>query len=203
MSRFQKAMVWLGLTDAEEDEEQYDEYEDAPSRRARHYRPDAPVPPSPRVQVYQTQTDPPRDDRDKIRQMASERFAAKPIADEYLAARAEMQDSRPHDPRVGFVKPVPAEKPKLHLSHPLRFSDVQEIGDRFKERQLVVVDLENLSKDLSRRVIDFCSGVTYSLEGRIEKLFDSVLLLSPANIELSAQDKDRLMERLGSRTEGQ
>lgn len=196
MSRFQKAMVWLGLTDAEEDEDQYDDYEESPPRRTRHYRAEAPVPPSPRVQVFQTSPEQSRDDRDNIRHLNGDRFAARPGGSDYEQPRHENYENRASDPRASFVKPVPAEKPKLHLSQPHRFSDVQEIGDSFKERQLVVVDLANLSKDLSRRVIDFCSGVTYSLEGRIEKLSDVVLLLSPANIELSVQDKDKLMERL-------
>ena len=200
MSRFQKAMVWLGLTDVEDDEG-FEENEDAPSRRARHYRPDSPTPPSPRVQVFQTPPDQLREDRDNIRHLANDRHGARGMQDDNDRPRADGLGTRQPDPRVGFVKPVPAEKPKLHLSQPHRFSDVQEIGDRFKERQLVLVDLSNLPKDLSRRVIDFCSGVTYSLEGRIEKLSEVVLLLSPGNVELSAQDKDRLMERFGSRTE--
>ncbi len=201
MSRFQKAMVWLGLTDAEDDDEGFEENDDAPSRRARHYRPDSPTAPSPRVQVFQSPPDQFREDRDNIRHLANDRHGARGMQDDNDRSRSDGLGYRQQDPRVGFVKPVPAEKPKLHLSQPHRFSDVQEIGDSFKERQLVLVDLSNLPKDLSRRVIDFCSGVTYSLEGRIEKLSEVVLLLSPANVELSAQDKDRLMERFGSRTE--
>ncbi len=199
MSRFQKAMVWLGLTDAEDEEDRYDEYEDVSSRRARHYRPETPASHSPKVQVFQTAPEQYREDRDNIRHLANERHV--PRADEGDSIRTNDLDNRSRESRASFVKPVPAEKPKLHLSQPHRFSDVQEIGDSFKERQLVVVDLANLPKDLSRRVIDFCSGVTYSLEGRIEKLSDVVLLLSPANVELSTQEKDKLMERLGSRAE--
>ena len=199
MSRFQKAMVWLGLTDAEEDEDHYDEYEDVSSRKARHYRPEASMPRSPKVQVYQTPPEQGREGRDNIRHLADERQGTRVVTDDHDSPRSDSIESRVRDPKVGFVKPVPAEKPKLHLSQPHRFSDVQEIGDRFKERQLVLVDLTDLGKDLSRRVIDFCSGVTYSLEGRIEKLSEVVLLLSPTHIELSVQDKERLMERLGSR----
>ncbi|NNN19639.1 MAG: cell division protein SepF [Acidimicrobiaceae bacterium] len=201
MSRFQKAMVWLGLTDADDEDEASDEYEDAAPRRARHYRPDSPTPPaSPRVQVFQAPPEFSKQERDNIRHLAYEGHGSRDLSDEHDPSRADNIDPRSLKPKVGFVKPVPAEKPKLHLSQPLRFSDVQEIGDRFKERQLVLVDLANLPKELSRRVIDFCAGATYALDGKIEKLSEVVLLLSPANIELSVQDKDKLLERLGSRT---
>ena len=201
MSRFQKAMVWLGLTDAEDEEDRYEEYEDSP-RRARHYRPDAPAQRPPKVQVFQTPPDQAREERDNIRRLASDRTPTRVSHEEgEPGGRQTALESRYREQRAAFVKPVPAEKPKLHFSQPQRFADVQEIGDSFRERQLVVVDLTNLPKELARRVIDFCSGVTYSLEGRIEKLSDAALLLSPANVELSSQDRDRLMERLGSGTE--
>lgn len=203
MSRFQKAMVWLGLTDAESEDE-YDTYSEEPPPRARHYKTDsAPLPP--RVQVFQSAQESYSSEGDNIRHLSNDRTGAKPRQE----SRYSHQPERPSasstlassDTRMTFVKPMPAEKPKLHLSQPRRFSDVQEIGDRFKERQVVLVDLRELPKDLSRRIIDFCSGATYCLEGRIEKLSEEVLLLSPANTEVSSHDKDKLLERLGSRTE--
>lgn len=196
MSRFQKAMVWLGLTDADEDDEYEEDPEESRSRRARHYRADSPPAPTPRVQVFQG-PEPSVDERDNIRQLAGERAAARAKSEIRYAAH---QDSPPQANRAAFVKPVPAERPKLHLSQPQKFADVQEIGDRFKERQIVLVDMANIPKELSRRVIDFCSGATYGLDGRIEKLSEDVLLLSPSGFELSSQDKDKVLERLsGSR----
>ena len=202
MSRFQKAMVWLGLTDAEDDDEGYDEFDDSGSRRARHYRPDSSTSQSPpRVQVFQAPQELSREERDNIRHLVNEKHISTTYSDDIASARPGSAEVRQREPRIGFVKPVPAEKPKLHLSQPLKFSDVQEIGDRFKERQLVLVDMTDLPKDLSRRIIDFCAGSTYALEGRIEKLSETVLLLSPANTELSPQDRDKLLERLRSRAD--
>lgn len=204
MSRFQKAMVWLGLTDAES-EDDYETYsEEGPPPRARHYRSDS-TPPPPRVQVFQAPQESHQNEADNIRHLSNDRMGARPRQESryshHVDASTPPSASVSPDPRMSFVKPMPAEKPKLHLSQPRRFSDVQEIGDRFKERQVVLVDLQELSKDLSRRIIDFCSGATYCLEGRIEKLSEEVLLLSPANTEVSSHDKEKLLERLGSRTE--
>lgn len=206
MSRFQKAMVWLGLTDAiEEDDDYEDNAEDSP-RRARHYKPDGQVgSPASRVQIYQNQPEFRRGEREKIRYIAQEeQFRS---GDGFSDGQDPyFRDSRPGaEPphKVNFVKPVPAEKPKLHLSNPERFSDVQEIGDRFKERQVVVVELNMVSRELQRRIIDFCSGVTYAMDGKIEKLADDLLLLSPAGIELGANDREKLMQRLRPGNENQ
>lgn len=200
MSRFQKAMVWLGLTDADLDDDFDDEAEEAQPHRARHYKSESDnQPPIPRVQVYQNQ-DRSHDDRDNIRRIVDDKDSVRPRSESRAGLRQEAIAPLPEN-RVGFVKPVPAEKPKLHLSQPQRFSDVQEIGDRYREHQVVIVETSGLSKDLARRVTDFCSGATYCLEGRIEKLSEDVLLLTPANFELSSQDKEKLLERLGARTE--
>lgn len=200
MSKFQKAMIWLGLTDAEDDEEYEQEPEAGPSHRARHYRSEPEAPPVPRVQVFQTPAEQLDDERGNIRHFSYDKNVTKVRGEVPYSPRVETHASRSGEGRAGFVKPVPAEKPKLHLAQPQRFSDVQEIGDRFKDHNVVVVDMQGIPKELSRRIIDFCAGVSYSSGGRIEKLSDEVLLLSPANAELTANDKDSLIERLGSRT---
>lgn len=206
MSRFQKAMVWLGLTDAiEEDDEYEDNIEDSP-RRARHYKPDGQTgSPASRVQIYQNQPEFRRGEREKIRHIAQEeQFRGNDGFSDGQDPYFRDSRSVPEPPhKVNFVKPVPAEKPKLHLSNPERFSDVQEIGDRFKERQVVVVELNMVSRELQRRIIDFCSGATYAMDGKIEKLSDDLLLLSPAGIELGANDREKLMQRLRPRNENQ
>ncbi|MGK3936779.1 cell division protein SepF, partial [Enterococcus faecium] len=74
-------------------------------------------------------------------------------------------------------------------------ADAQEVGDRFKSGQPVIVNLQAGDPQLSRRMIDFCSGVTYALGGSMEKVADQVFLLTPSNVEVSAEEKRRLEER--------
>lgn len=207
MSRFQKAMVWLGLTDAIEEDDEFDDRMEEPPRKARHYRADDDVAdhmrPS-RVQVYQNVPESRRGTRDNVRHLSGENMqptSTGRLSEFRMPEYSDIPLATEPGQRSGFVKPVPADKPKLHLSQPLRFSDVQEIGDRFKEKQVVLVDLDSASKELARRVIDFCSGATYALDGKIEKLSEDLLLLSPANIELSSNDREKLMDRLRPRTE--
>jgi cell division inhibitor SepF len=99
-------------------------------------------------------------------------------------------------PRPAVVRPItPMQSAKVHVVAPAKFADAQEIGDRFKSGQPVIVNLQSNDRELSRRMIDFCSGVTYALAGSMDKVADQVFLLTPSNVEVSAEEKRRLQER--------
>ena len=74
---------------------------------------------------------------------------------------------------------TPIQNAKVHVVAPAKFSDAQEIGDRFKNGQPVILNLQNADRELARRMIDFCSGVTYALGGSMEKAADQVFLRHP------------------------
>jgi cell division inhibitor SepF len=63
---------------------------------------------------------------------------------------------------------------------PRRFDSAQEIADKFKDGQPVIMNLENAERDVSRRLIDFASGLCYGLNGTMEKVASGVYLLKPA-----------------------
>lgn len=90
---------------------------------------------------------------------------------------------------------VPREPVRVHVIEPIEFGDAQEIGDRLKENQPVVITLTDVDADLARRLIDFCSGATYVLGGGMERVQKNVFLLTPANVEVPAEEKQRLRER--------
>jgi cell division inhibitor SepF len=99
-------------------------------------------------------------------------------------------------PRSAVVRPIqPVQNAKPHVVHPGSFPDAQEIGDRLKASQPVIVNLQGADRELSRRMIDFCSGATYVLGGSMDKVADQVFLLTPSNVEVSAEEKRRLQER--------
>jgi cell division inhibitor SepF len=94
------------------------------------------------------------------------------------------------------VRPlVPSRTARPRVVTPSRFSDAQEIGDLVKQSNPVIVNLQVSDRDLSRRMIDFCSGLTYALAGTMEKVADQVFLLTPSNVEVSAEERQRLQER--------
>jgi len=91
-----------------------------------------------------------------------------------------------------FTQPQAA---KVHVVVPVGFNDAQEIGDKLKANQPVIVNLQGIDRELSRRLIDFSSGVTYGLGGAMERVAEQVFLLTPSNVEVSPEEKRRLQER--------
>jgi cell division inhibitor SepF len=89
---------------------------------------------------------------------------------------------------------VPANS-KPHAVTPTHFNDVQEIADKFKGNQPVIVNLQHTEKPLARRILDFSSGICYALGGHMEKVANQVYLIVPANVEVSAEEKRRMQER--------
>jgi cell division inhibitor SepF len=86
---------------------------------------------------------------------------------------------RPAAPRQGAtVRPVPAPVEPTTV-RPRRFDQAQEVADRFKEGQPVIMNLEGTEREVSRRLIDFASGLCYGLNGTMEKVATGVYLLKP------------------------
>jgi cell division inhibitor SepF len=98
-------------------------------------------------------------------------------------------------PRVAAV-PGPSSV-RVHLVIPRSFNDAQQIADKFKEAIPVILNLQSSDQDLSKRLIDFASGLTYALDGGMQRVADKVFLLTPRNVEVSAEERARLLERGG------
>ena len=143
-----------------------------------------------------------RRDRQNVRRLPSAAEEDEWTADEAAApppatrsrrrqeARAERQPSR-----LRSVDPGPPAK--VHLVVPRSFNDAQQIADRFKAQVPVIINLQGAETDLSKRLIDFASGLTYALDGSMQRVADKVFLLTPRNVELSAEDRARALERSG------
>jgi cell division inhibitor SepF len=87
------------------------------------------------------------------------------------------------------------KKIRVSIAEPHEFEEVQNIGDDFKENIPVIINLQNTNPDLSKRIIDFCSGLTYALEGSIKKVADRVFLITPKNTIVTSNEKEVLRER--------
>jgi cell division inhibitor SepF len=84
---------------------------------------------------------------------------------------------------------------RVHFVAPANFNDVQDVGDKFKDQIPVIINLQNSDNDLKRRVIDFSSGLTYALGGGMQKIAETVFLLTPENVQVSAEERARLIEK--------
>ena len=142
-----------------------------------------------------------RGDRQNIRRLPST-----PEADEWSAeeeepaparSRRSRRESQATAPPTRLRSVDPGAPAKVHLVVPRSFNDAQQIADRFKAQMPVIVNLQGADTDLSKRLIDFASGLTYALDGSMQRIADKVFLLTPRNVELSAEERARALERGG------
>jgi cell division inhibitor SepF len=84
---------------------------------------------------------------------------------------------------------------RVHFVAPKSFNDVQDVADKFKDSIPVILNLQGTDTDLSKRLIDFSSGLTYALDGGMQRIADKVFLLTPHNVEVSAEERARLVEK--------
>ncbi len=99
-------------------------------------------------------------------------------------------------PGGSAVRPLPATaKAKPHVVQPHSFTEAQDVADRFKGNQPVIINLQGADRDLARRLIDFASGLCYGLGGQMERVADQVYLLTPSDVEVSDEERRRLQER--------
>jgi len=106
--------------------------------------------------------------------------------------------------RATVVRPSGGRRPleavasasvRVHLVVPRSFNDAQSIADKFKDAVPVIVNLQGTDAELSKRLIDFSSGLTYALGGSMQRVADKVFLLTPRNVEVSAEERARLIDR--------
>jgi cell division inhibitor SepF len=173
MSVFRKAMVYLGLVDDDEYYGDDEYYEDEP------YEPERPAAPA-RASRTSTLTAPEGSPVTVIRSRRDRADAGVPP----VAV-----------PRPSAVRPVPMPATRVHVMEPKGFNDAQEVGDRLKSGQPVILNLQGVERDLQRRLIDFSSGLAYALNGTMSKAADQVFLLTPSNVEVSEEEKERLQAR--------
>ena len=113
-------------------------------------------------------------------------------------------DDSVSESRTTRLRPVAAEpaanggrreSSRVHLVIPKSFNDAQDIADKFKDSIPVIVNLQGIDRDLSKRLVDFASGLTYALDGGMQQIADKVFLLTPRNVEVSAEERARLIEK--------
>jgi cell division inhibitor SepF len=109
----------------------------------------------------------------------------------------EEPPAAPVPPRPSVVRTMPTASTaaRVHVTEPGGFNDAQEVGDRLKANQPVILNLQGLDRDLQRRLIDFSSGLAYALGGAMSRVADQVFLLTPSNVEVSQEEKERLQAR--------
>jgi cell division inhibitor SepF len=170
---WQRTLVYFGMADPEDDYDDYDDYEDEVPR-SRESRPHEDLERSYR-------------ERPNVRRLGPRRRD-----EEFDDIFAEEERERRRAPVRAVAPPSRSE---VHLVVPKSFNDAQQIADRFKSSVPVIVNLQGSEVDLAKRLIDFSSGLTYALDGGMQRIADKVFLLTPENVEVSAEERARLLEK--------
>ncbi len=118
--------------------------------------------------------------------------------DDWTSSESKLQapQANAHS-RPRAVAPAGVPVSQVHLVLPRGFNDAKQIADRFKQSMPVIVNLQDADVELSKRLIDFASGLTYALNGTMQRIADKIFLLTPPNIEVSAEERAKVLERGG------
>jgi cell division inhibitor SepF len=167
-----RALVYFGLAEDEAYQDDHEPYQAPESEPQESYR-----------------------ERPNVRRLSSRR--RRDEIDDIFADDAESE------PRGSSLRPVGTGRGngrgggdvRVHFVAPKSFNDVQDVADKFKDSIPVIINLQGTETDLAKRLIDFSSGLTYALDGGMQRIADKVFLLTPHNVEVSAEERARLVEK--------
>ncbi len=106
--------------------------------------------------------------------------------------------SRVPEPRPPATPPVQVQTTdlaRITTLHPRTYNEARTIGEHFREGTPVIINLTEMVDSDARRLVDFSAGLIFGLRGSIDRVTNKVFLLSPANVEVAAEDKARMAER--------
>ena len=190
-----RAAVYLGLTDEQrfEDERYYDDYED-------EYEPE-------HTEHAVSAPEPRREPEDAssgalvVAQNDRRAFAA-PSNVTVMPDRSERSSRADRAERGGPVMySVPTDRSadreasyRITTLHPRTYNEARTIGEHFREGVPVIMNLTEMEDADAKRLVDFAAGLIFGLRGNMERVTQKVFLLSPANVDVTAEDKARIAE---------
>jgi cell division inhibitor SepF len=219
MSALRKAGVWLGLVEEEDDERGYDDRGYRDSYREREYRGDSRYvdefaedddeddgPALPRARTADrragdrggSRADLDRVERDRAErhERASVRPITRPPAPEPPVSYPT-RDNLALSPQVAVrERQVVEEEQRYQITtlHPTTYREARTIGEHFRDGTPVIINLTEMDEGDARRLVDFAAGLAFGLRGTIERVTNRVFLLSPANVQVTAEDKAKIAE---------
>jgi cell division inhibitor SepF len=161
-----KMGVYLGLL---EDTERYEEYDDEPG------------------------IDPRRDPHAHAEQLSPAAHAEGRVATR-PAPVASLSERRRPVPAGAATGPVVAELSRITTLHPSTYNEARVVGENFRDGIPVIMNLSEMDDTDAKRLVDFAAGLVFAVRGSIERITNKVFLLSPPNVSVAAEDKQRIAE---------
>jgi len=224
MSALRKAGVWLGLVEEDDDRgyddrgyretsyrdrdrdreryssDRYDEFadedEDVEEERA------VPRARAERSRVSDRLSRADLDDHDRVdtgerarvRSITRSSTVAEPVTPLSYATRDNLALAPQQAPQP---QPRPVEEEQRYqitTLHPTTYREARTIGEHFRDGVPVIINLTEMDEGDARRLVDFAAGLAFGLRGTIERVTNRVFLLSPANVQVTAEDKAKIAE---------
>ncbi|GAA4717155.1 cell division protein SepF [Phytohabitans rumicis] len=223
MSALRKAGVWLGLVEEEDDDRSYDDgydnnrghyreressyRESRTSRYAEEFadeEDEVDEPPAPRSRGRLAERAPlerisraelERADADRA-ERASVRSITRPSAPEPVSypTRENLALAPQVQLRERAVVADEDQRYQITTLHPTTYREARTIGEHFRDGVPVIINLTEMDEADARRLVDFAAGLAFGLRGTIERVTNRVFLLSPANVQVTAEDKAKIAE---------
>ena len=194
MGMVRKAGVWLGLIEDDDDREYgyddrpYDEdYGDEDNDAAAVIRA--------RVQDRLAEQRMQREAAAPVRSLARQPAVAYPTRDNLaLAPETETRPAEPDHAPAAAVATTDDRRYQITTLHPTSFSEGRTIGEHFRDGVPVILNLTEMAEADAKRLVDFAAGLAFGLRGTMERVTNRVFLLSPANVQVTAEDKAKIAE---------
>jgi len=112
---------------------------------------------------------------------------------------AQLRVTRPDETAVSYTPPrrsgvEAVEAYRITTMHPRTYNEARTIGEHFREAIPVIMNLTDMDDADAKRLVDFSAGLVFGLHGSIERVTNKVFLLTPANVEITAEDKSMIAE---------
>lgn len=132
-----------------------------------------------------------------VRSGRSERTAPRRL-DDTAARNAGPHNTHGSSALDTAVRPTPApaydDAYRITTLHPRTYNEARGIGEHFRSGTPVIMNLTEMDDTDAKRLVDFAAGLSFGLHGRIERVTNKVFLLSPEHVEVTAEDKARIVE---------
>ena len=175
-----RALVYFGLAE----QRAYLDERDEPDPR--HEPAHSPAPPEEEIEERYRE-------RPNVRRLAAPRRPRDDFDD--IFADDEPRSRRPTAQLRPVARPRNGGDVRVHLVIPKSFNDAQQVADKFKQSIPVVLNLQGTETALAKRLIDFASGLTYALDGGMQRIAEKVFMLTPRNVQISAEERAELIEK--------
>lgn len=142
-------------------------------------------------------------EHDRLDEVRTERSSVRPISRSSTTTESPVafatKDSLALAPQTqlrerAVVPDDPAKRYQITTLHPTRYTEARAIGEQFRDGIPVIINLTEMDESDARRLVDFAAGLAFGLRGNIERVTNRVFLLSPANVEVTAEDKAKIAE---------